>query len=182
MAGWPAADVAALLRTGVSPHGVAQGPMAEVVAGSTQHLDDADLAAMVAYLQALPPAEASPARPAPTGVVAGSDAAVGQRLYEEHCSGCHGAEGGGVAGAYPALAGNRAVAMTNPVNLVHIVLRGGFAPTTASNPRPFGMPPFATVLSDAELASLLSYLRGAWGNRAAAVSPLDVGRARSASR
>jgi len=44
------------------------------------------------------------------------------------------------------------------------VLRGGFPPTTAGNPRPFGMPPFATVLSD--LAELLSFLRASWGHRA----------------
>ena len=38
--------------------------MAEVVLDSTQHLSDADLAAMAAYLQALPPA-ADDGRPAP---------------------------------------------------------------------------------------------------------------------
>ena len=183
VAGWPATDVAALLRTGVSAHGVAQGPMAEVVAGSTQYLSDADLAAMVVYLQALPArAEPHGAPVAGAAPVARAEDAAGQPLYERHCSGCHGAEGRGVAGAYPALAGNRAVAMANPVNLVHIVLRGGFAPTTVGNPRPFGMPPFATVLSDAELATLLSYLRGAWGNRAASVSALDVSRARGSAR
>lgn len=183
VAGWPAGDVAALLRTGVSPHGVAQGPMAEVVAGSTQHLDDADLAAMVAYLQALPAAVKPGARavapiPATPQTAVG---ATGLRLYGLHCAGCHGDDGRGVAGAYPALAGSRAVTMANPVNLVHIVLRGGFAPVTAGNPRPFGMPPFATVLSDADVAALLSYLRGAWGQRAAEVTPLDVSRARSAA-
>ena len=183
VAGWPAGDVAALLRTGVSPHGVAQGPMAEVVAGSTQHLDDADLAAMVAYLQALP-AAVKPGTRAVAPLPATPQTAVGAtglRLYGLHCAGCHGDDGRGVAGAYPALAGNRAVTMANPVNLVHIVLRGGFAPVTAGNPRPFGMPPFATVLSDADVAALLSYLRGAWGQRAAEVTPLDVSRARGAA-
>ena len=38
------------------------GPMSEVVLNSTQHLSDADLAAMATYLQALPPpTESEPA-------------------------------------------------------------------------------------------------------------------------
>ena len=47
--------------------------------------------------------------------------------------------------------------MTPTANLIHIVLRGGYPPTTARNPRPFGMPPFATVLNDADVAELLTF-------------------------
>jgi mono/diheme cytochrome c family protein len=71
--------------------------------------------------------------------------------------------------------------MTPSANLVHIVLRGGYPPTTAGNPRPFGMPPFATVLGDADVAELLTYLRASWGNRAPAVTALEVGRYRASS-
>jgi mono/diheme cytochrome c family protein len=176
VADWPAADVVALLKTGISARGSVQGPMAEVVAGSTQFLADADLAAMAAYLQALPVVPVRPA-PGPRAVVTDR----GARLYEEHCAGCHGARGEGVAGAYPPLAGNRAVAMTPSANLVHVVLRGGFPPTTPGNPRPFGMPPFATVLNDVDLAELLSTLRASWGHRAPEVSALEVSRYRGAS-
>ena len=35
-----------------------------------------------------------------------------------------------------------------------------FAPATVGSPRPFGMPPFATELSDDEVAQLLSFVRG----------------------
>ncbi|MGZ5276277.1 MAG: c-type cytochrome, partial [Caldimonas sp.] len=90
--------------------------------------------------------------------------------------------GEGVPGAYPALAGSRAVTMRSTANLVHIVLEGGFPPSTAGNPRPYGMPPFATVLQDADVAELLSYVRSSWGNRAAALSPLEVSRARVSGR
>jgi mono/diheme cytochrome c family protein len=86
-----------------------------------------------------------------------------------------------VPGAYPALAGSRAVTMRSTTNLVHIVLEGGFPPTTAGNPRPFGMPPFANVLHDHEVADLLSFVRASWGNSAPSVSALDVGRARNGS-
>ena len=69
--------------------------------------------------------------------------------------------------------------MASAANLVHVVLQGGFPPTTAGNPRPFGMPPFATTLADAEVADLLSFIRSAWGNRGASVSALEVSRYRS---
>ena len=59
-----------------------------------------------------------------------------------------------------------------------LVLEGGFPPSTQGNPRPYGMPPFATVLSTDEVAELLSYVRGSWGNRAAPVSALEVARLR----
>ncbi len=84
--------------------------------------------------------------------------------------------------AYVPLAGNRAVMLASPANLVHVVLGGAFAATTAGNPRPFGMPPFATVLADEDIAAVLSYIRNAWGNRASAVQPQDINRYRSSAR
>jgi len=57
--------------------------------------------------------------------------ARGSKLYELYCAQCHGAKGQGVPHAYPALAGNRAVTMKSGVNLVQIVLNGGYAPATA---------------------------------------------------
>ena len=59
---------------------------------------------------------------------------------------------------------------------MHIVQEGGFAPATAGNPRPFGMPPFATELSDTEVAQVLTSIRARWGNHAPAVTALDVRR------
>ena len=52
-----------------------------------------------------------------------------------------------------------------------------FADTIAQRRRaPFGMPPFATVLSNAEAADVLSYIRSAWGNAGAFVSALEASR------
>jgi len=71
------------------------------------------------------------------------------------------------------------VLMTQTANLVQIVLNGGFAPSTAGNPRPFGMPPYLLALSDAEVAAVLTHIRGSWGNRASAVTELEIHRQRS---
>lgn len=51
---------------------------------------------------------------------------------------------------------------------------GGFAPATAGNPRPYGMPPYSPVLNDAEVAAVLSYVRASWGNAARMVTPAEV--------
>ncbi len=139
VAGWSAAELREWLKTGSNRHASALGPMAEVVLGSTQHLNEADLAAMGRYLQALPQRAAPRSRPA-----APPDQALrelGGKLYEQHCASCHGEQGQGVAGIYPALAGNRVVTMSNSSNLLRVILRGGFAPATTEKPRPFGMPP-----------------------------------------
>ena len=156
------------------------GPMSEVVSGSTQHLSEPDLRSMAAYLKALPPSDdANGAVTATTRAAAVNS--PGAKLYEQHCGACHGEQGEGVAGIYPALAGSRAVTLHTSANLVHLVLEGGFPPATAGHPRPFGMPPFATVLSDGDVAQLLSFIRSSWGNRAGAVPTLEVSRYRSSN-
>ena len=180
VADWPESEVVALLKSGVSARGSVQGPMAEVVARSTQFLSEADLEAMAAYLGSLPDSRDASSGASRDGEAAPTSTEKGAKLYATYCAGCHGDQGEGVAGAYPALAGNRAVAITPPANLVHMVLRGGFLPTTPGNPRPYGMPPFATVLSDEQIGQVLSYLRASWGHRAPQVSTLDVSRYRGA--
>ncbi len=179
VADWDIADVVQLLQTGVSARGSALGPMAEVVLHSTQYLTGEDLQAMAVYLRALPGATAGVAEPRP-----GPDRSpeAGARLYGRHCADCHGDKGEGVGTAYPALAGNRAVRMAHVANLVQVVLRGGFAPSTAGNPRPFGMPPFQMVLGDKEVAAVITHIRRAWGNQAGEVTELDVARLRGGAQ
>ena len=171
--------LAALLQTGRSDTAALLGPMAEVVLHSTQHLDAADLRAMAVYLQSLP---ASPPMDVPAVSATAAQRTQGEALYRDHCSGCHGEQGQGVPGAYLPLAGNPAVLRPTPANLVQVVLGGAFAASTAGNPRPFGMPPFATALSDEEIAAVLSHVRSAWGNQAGAVKALDVQRYRDSVR
>ena len=173
VADWPMGDIVRFFKTGVSPQASANGPMAEVVLGSTQHWNDADLNAMAMYLKALP---VTPHSQQPTERTITER---GSKLYEQHCAQCHGDNGQGVANAYPALGGNRAVLMPQKANLVQIVLNGGYAPATAGNPRPYGMPPFVLDLTDAEIAAVLTHIRSSWGNHANAVSELEVNRIRA---
>jgi mono/diheme cytochrome c family protein len=105
-------------------------------------------------------------------------------VYERHCLQCHGEKGEGIntaAGevAYPALAGNRAVLLKDPTNLVQVVLYGGYGPVTAGHPRPFGMPPAVLELDDRDISAVLTHLRTQWGNQASEVTPLQVNRIRA---
>jgi mono/diheme cytochrome c family protein len=170
-----AEELQALLRDGQTAHRAVLGPMAEVVFESTQYLQTGDLAAIAAYLQALPAAPVR--RTHAEAAAAAADADLlrqGQAVYRKACADCHGAQGQGAARAYPPLAGNATVIAAQPINLLRVIAEGGFAPVTAGNPRPYGMPPFAERLSQREIAAVASYVRQAWGNDAGAVSELDV--------
>lgn len=176
VADWSAQEVVDLLATGASARGNTLGPMAEVVYRSTQHLRPDDLHAMAEYLRALPPAPAPRPRMPPRDE---TSAARGERLYGKHCAGCHGDDGQGAPDLPLPLAGRRGAVMDPPANAIRLLLNGGYLPSTAGNPRPLGMPPFVHQLGDAEIADVLTYVRSAWGHRAAPVSTLDVLRLRA---
>ena len=181
VAGRTADELVQLLKTGISPRAAVMGPMAEVVAGSTQHLHTDDLQAMVHYLHSLVPegSRQAPISAASNPAVSDRPAevmALGEKLYARHCADCHGSQGQGAPGIYPPLAGNRTVTMDPPRNLLLAITQGGFPPATAGNPRPYGMPAFD--LPHDELAALATWLRASWGHDASALSPVQVLMAR----
>jgi len=102
----------------------------------------------------------------------------GAHIYQRHCAECHQANGEGVPRMYPALAGNASILTDPAVNPVRIVYAGGFPPSTAGNPRPFGMPPFYQDLSDYDVAAVVTYIRRSWGNDAPPVSQGEAARLR----
>ncbi len=178
---WETKQIVDLLKTGVSERGAVFGPMSEVVYMSLQHLTAGDVEAMAGYLKSLPQtAAAADSVPPVAKKETERVMTLGARLYDEHCADCHAATGAGMPPAYPPLAANRALTMRSAVNPIRMVLNGGFAPGTAGNPRPYGMPPFRPLLNDDEVAAVVSYIRNSWGNRAGLVSPIEVDRYRSA--
>lgn len=176
VADWEIRHIVALLKNGTAPGASVSGPMADVVARSTQHLSEADLTAMAVYLKRLPDGTSASTDAPPQQRRDAGTLERGARLYDQRCAYCHGDAGQGMPGAYPPLAGNRAVNLETPVNLIQMVRQGGFLPATTGNPRPFGMPPFGHVLDDNEIADVLTYVRSAWGNDAPTVTTRDTMR------
>jgi mono/diheme cytochrome c family protein len=178
---WALQDIVDLLKAGNSSRGAVYGPMAEVVHNSLQYLTDADVEAMAVYLKSLP--ERSPARGSSRAAtqVSASVLARGSALYKTHCSSCHLMDGRGEPPAYPPLAQNQSIEMESAVNPIRMVLNGGYPPQTAGNPRPYGMPPFAQVLSDEDIAAVVTYIRVSWGNTGQPVTPAEVNQLRSAA-
>ena len=172
----PVEEIVALLSTGRSSKYAASGPMAEVIGQSLQHLSAPDVRAMAIYLKSLPDSSAGKSAPGELTADATQRIAKGSKIYEKHCKDCHGTSGEGAVGAYPPLAGNRSVTLPSALNTIRGVLDGGFAPSTAGNPRPYGMPPFAHSLSSEEVALVVSYVRNSWGNRASLVTAVEVDR------
>ncbi|WP_266169364.1 c-type cytochrome [Dyella subtropica] len=170
--GWGEKDIVDLLKTGHSAKGTAFGPMAEVVAQSTQHMTDDDLQAIAIYLRSLParPQMQFEKSPLDTTTMVNQ----GTKIYGERCAGCHGKDGNGVAGVYPPLNGNSSVNEPTGINAIRVVLLGGFPPATKGNPRPYSMPPFAQQLKDSDVAAVVTYIRQAWDNKAPLVQERDV--------
>jgi mono/diheme cytochrome c family protein len=178
---WSREDLRAFLHAGISSQRAATGPMAEVIHGSLQYLHNADVDAMATYLTSLPQQLPPPqATPEPIGKEEKrAILELGQSLYEDRCASCHQANGEGARGIYPRLAGNHALTSPAASNAIRVVLNGGFPPSTADNPRPYGMPPFAPTMSDEEVAATLSYVRNVWGNQAGMVTAAEVNRYRT---
>jgi cytochrome c oxidase subunit 2 len=92
----------------------------------------------------------------------------GEKVYAANCVACHQANGKGVPGAFPALDGSPVV--NGPkAGQVSILLNGKNA-----------MPAWKSVLSDTDIASVITYTRNTWSNTASEniVQPAEVVAAR----
>lgn len=171
-------DTAHLLRVGQTQQAHASGPMAEFVQYSGQHLTQPDAMAIATYLKSNIKVSSDANTPLNAPLAASSPAA--HTLYKTHCASCHGDNGEGKVQIYPALAGNPAVMLARPDNLIQMALYGGYGPSTTGQPRPYGMPPYLFTLNNQQIADVLNHIRSQWGNQAPAVSPMQVDRARAA--
>ena len=78
----------------------------------------------------------------------------GEAVYKKVCLACHQANGQGVQGVFPALAGSAiAIDPANRLGHIHRIIYGKNL-----------MPAFGEQLSDVEIAAVTTYERNAWGN------------------
>jgi mono/diheme cytochrome c family protein len=91
---------------------------------------------------------------------------AGEKIYATECVGCHMENGQGADHVGAALAGSRFV-NGQPATLIRIM--------TAGKEGAIGlMPPAGSQMTDEQLASILTFIRGSFGNHAAAVQPASV--------
>jgi cytochrome c6 len=91
----------------------------------------------------------------------------GKSLFLKNCAACHQATGKGIPGAFPALAGSQFVqGKSSEVAAVLLKGRGG-------------MPDFSESLSDHDIATVLTFVRSNWGNKADGLTAAEVGALRT---
>jgi mono/diheme cytochrome c family protein len=167
-------DIETFLKSGADrAMGVAFGPMSEVVHDSLRYATAADIHSIAVYLKEGP----DRGGPAPANAASTAQLRAGQSVYLKNCAQCHQDNGRGISGAVPNLAGNAAIKMERPNDMIVAILQG------LQGTGGYGqMPSFAGALSDQDIADVANYVRTSWGDRAPAnVTPAMVASVRSVS-
>jgi cytochrome c6 len=94
----------------------------------------------------------------------------GKKIFEKYCVPCHGVNGAGLLYRKSAL-NNSALVLGEPDKMIAVILFGREGAGT--------MPGWRETLNDQEVAAVATYVRQAWSNRAAAVTPAMVTEIRS---
>ena len=134
--------------------------------------------------------EAVSARPEaePETDLQGADLALfkkGKEIYDQdgYCITCHRPDGKGLtASGFPPLAGAKWV-LGNEDRLIKLTLKGLMGPMEVLGqqyPGQVPMTPFEGLLSDEEVAAVLTFVRNSFGNKASAISPDKVAEVRAA--
>jgi mono/diheme cytochrome c family protein len=100
---------------------------------------------------------------------------AGKRVFDRTCATCHQANGQGVPGVFPPLAGSELLLTDDPKRPILIVLHGLSGPVEVRGQTYNAvMPAQGAMLGDQEIADALTYARTSWGNQAPAVDPAAV--------
>ncbi|VVN58204.1 Alcohol dehydrogenase (quinone), cytochrome c subunit [Pseudomonas fluorescens] len=175
---WSEPQIVQFLKTGRNQHAVVYGSMTEAFNNSTQFMADDDLAAIARYLKSLP---GDPQRDGTPWQYVTADVrpdAPGAHTYATRCASCHGADGKGQPEWMPPLAGATSALVKETASAINITLNGAQRVVAAGVPDAYRMPAFREQLSDQEIAEVLTFVRGTWGNQGGAVDAKAVGKLR----
>ena len=183
---WSADDVKAFLLHGRNEHGIVYGSMLDAFNNSTQYLSDADAGAVASYLKSLPATAAESSVYAYDDATAKTLQAVapanpGAALYLKQCVYCHGADGKGAGDQLAPLAGNPTVLDNDASSVINIVLNGAGHAVENGAPDAYRMPPFRVLMSDKDIAAVVTFIRSGWGNKAPATTPEQVAPLRAST-
>ena len=134
--------------------------------------------AWVAALAMMLVACATAGESAPAAPATAADATAGQQAYAKNCLSCHQADGYGVPNMQPAITGGNWV-QGDAKALALFVMTGGFNSAERKDSDSHNVMPAFRQLPDAELAAILTYIRGKFGKGASPVSAAEVAEARA---
>jgi cytochrome c553 len=99
----------------------------------------------------------------------------GQKLYKEHCSNCHHADGAGLGLVYPPL--NKSDFMDKNFEETICLMKNGRKGEILVNGDSYiqGMPPIPT-LTNIEIAEIATYIYNSWGHKRGMVDVTDADR------
>jgi len=88
----------------------------------------------------------------------------GREIFNQQCIACHQPDGKGVPGNFPPLAGNTDIFLARdfPARVVLFGMNGKIK--VMGQEIDGAMPPLGAVLKDGEIAAVVNYVRGAFGN------------------
>jgi mono/diheme cytochrome c family protein len=193
---WSDQELADYLKTGRAVgRAQAAGPMAEAVEHSFQHLDDADIHAIVAYMRKVEPVSNASVDRSAVGTAHSDDNVVrglnvesgeplrdghlGATIYAGNCAACHGTSGAGsYQQFYPSLTHNSVVGALEANNLVSVIIGGVHRDVGGHviEMPAFGPTAYVNRLSYAEIASLTNYLTETFGQGNTNLTDVDVQR------
>ena len=113
-----------------------------------------------------------------TSVAVAKDSNDAAKAYATNCSACHQAEGQGLSGAFPPLAGSDFIKNSSKEKLVEIVLKGLQGKITVNGVEYNNVMPGMSHLSDKDVALVLSHVLNSWGNPGGTIAAADVSKAR----
>jgi mono/diheme cytochrome c family protein len=102
----------------------------------------------------------------------------GKKVYEATCLACHQANGGGVPNLNPPLKKTKWV-LGDKTTLIKVVLNGMDEEVEINGKYYENTMPPQSTLKDEQIADVLTYIRNSFGNKADAVTPEDVKKARA---
>lgn len=103
--------------------------------------------------------------------------ATGQKLFATHCSACHQADGQGLKGAFPPLAGSDYLAQ-GPAAAINAVINGLSGPITVNGVEYNAVMPALAYLSDSDVADVVTFVMNSWGNPGGEAQAAEVAAAR----
>src|ERR1700687_626949 len=169
---WHADALTAYLRDGWHPdHGLARGPMAQVVSNLSE-VPESDVRAIAAYMAGVFGAPSADhqrrgdealARAKSLSVQASKTNAVGASIYAAACATCH-ETGRPLPYGGVNLGLSTAISSSDPRNAINIVLSGVRPLEVERIPI---MPGFAASMNDDQISALLNYLRARFSNQPA---------------